>query len=117
MPITMNQYQSLAQRTAQSDHPLMMRKAIAALGLAGEAGEAADLIKKEVGHGHPPDRERIARELGDVLWYVAEVAACYGLTLGEVAHGNVIKLVERYPDGFTTAASLARVDTKKGAVT
>jgi NTP pyrophosphatase (non-canonical NTP hydrolase) len=79
-----------------------------ALGLAGEAGEVADLIKKGIGHGHDVPLDKLTSELGDVLWYVAAVAKCYGLTLEEVAMYNVAKLRKRYPDGFTHQASLFR---------
>ncbi len=49
------------------------------LGLVGEAGEVADLIKKVEGHGHKPDREKLIKELGDVLWYVAVLHHALGL--------------------------------------
>lgn len=81
-----------------------------ALGLCGEAGEVADLIKKELYHGHPADVAKIKSELGDVLWYVAALCRCYGLTLTDVAEQNIAKLEARYPAGFSTAASIARVD-------
>lgn len=107
---TMTEYQIEAMRSAAPYPTDDMTKAIRALGIAGEAGEFADLVKKEVGHGHPVDRTKIAKELGDVLWYVATLADAYGLTLDEVARGNIAKLRSRYPEGFTSEASLARVD-------
>lgn len=79
-----------------------------ALGVAGEAGEVADLVKKHIGHGHPLDREKLSKELGDVLWYVARMAATIGYDLAFIANQNIDKLTARYPDGFTTAASLNR---------
>lgn len=81
-----------------------------ALGIAGEAGEVADLIKKHLGHGHPLDAAKLEKELGDVLWYVAALARRCGLTLQGVAEANKQKLRARFPDGFSTEASLRRSD-------
>jgi len=162
-----------------------------ALGLAGEAGEVVDLLKKSWGHGHPLDVEKLKKELGDALWYVVALAlqfglpisaytqrrliddtgpehrgsrplliistvgrVCrmlesnwysggvgiseagfqkalvrdlkyiwdqleqlglqHGLTLGGILQANVDKLRLRYPDGFSTEASIARVDVVQG---
>lgn len=79
-----------------------------ALGIAGEAGEVADIIKKHVGHGHELDRAKLTRELGDVLWYVAALAHDIGVDLSTVARENVEKLKTRYPDGFSQERSINR---------
>lgn len=81
-----------------------------AMGLAGEAGEVADYLKKVYGHGHPIDREKVKKELGDVRWYGAVLAAAFGFTEEEIEQANVAKLRARYPDGFTVAGSLERKD-------
>ena len=69
------------------------------LGLCGEAGEVAEKIKKMVrddaGVLSPERREALAKELGDVLWYVAQLATEAGLDLDEVAAGNLDKLLSR----------------------
>ena len=69
------------------------------LGLVGEAGETADKIKKIIrdknGHVSEEDREAIIKELGDVLWYVANVARYLDAPLSEVAEGNIKKLSGR----------------------
>ncbi|QSQ14068.1 nucleoside triphosphate pyrophosphohydrolase family protein [Myxococcus landrumensis] len=109
----LNEYQLAALRTASIDNerPLdALGLARDALGLTGEAGECADLVKKHVGHGHALDKEKAAKELGDTLWYVAVIAARLGYTLETVAQMNVDKLRKRYPEGFSSAASIARVD-------
>lgn len=69
------------------------------LGLAGEAGEAADKVKKILrdkgGYASEEDRAALVKELGDVLWYVANVARYLGVPLSEVAEGNIEKLSSR----------------------
>lgn len=96
-------YQRLTRRTA-GDTSL----AVLALGIAGEAGEVADTVKKHVGHGHPLDFDHLAEELGDLLWYVAALADAVGASLSDIANFNVEKLRRRYPDGFSTERSLNR---------
>ena len=83
------------------------------LGIAGEAGEVADLAKKQVFHAHPWNTDvadKLEKELGDVLWYVAATADSIGVTLDEVATMNVEKLRARYPAGFDPERSKNRVD-------
>ncbi len=106
--MNMDDYQALAATTANQDLDKGQLLANMALGLAGEAGEAADLIKKHLFHGHPLNEERLVKELGDVLWYVAMMARALGRPLGEVAEINVAKLKERYPEGFSVGRSLER---------
>jgi len=79
------------------------------LGLSGEAGEFADLMKKAHGHGHELDKNKAAKELGDVLWYVSVLAKSLGFTLSEIATMNVVKLMNRYPNGFTVEDSKRHV--------
>jgi NTP pyrophosphatase (non-canonical NTP hydrolase) len=79
-------------------------------GLAGESGEVADLIKKQIGHGHDLDKDKLTKELGDVLWYLSQVAQQYEISLSTVATANIEKLRKRYPDGFTEAASKNRTE-------
>lgn len=71
----------------------------AAIGMCGEAGEVSELVKKYEYHGHAVDTEHLARELGDVLWYVAYMADLFGYSLGKIMVMNQEKLAKRYPDG------------------
>lgn len=106
----LDEYQRAAMRTTIHGRGAAGPQALAwnALGVAGEAGEVADLIKKHVGHGHALDRAKLTRELGDVLWYVAALAHDIGVDLSEVAAVNVEKLKARYPDGWDPARSQNR---------
>lgn len=101
MAMTLDEYQRLALRTKAPHNTLEC----AALGLAGESGEFADLIKKHVYHSHPLDRLKAAKEIGDVLWYCALAADVLGITLDDVAQMNVDKLAKRYPEGFSVERS------------
>lgn len=75
------------------------------------AGKTVDYLKKVVFHSHPLDKEKVKKELGDVLWYCALVAESCGLSLNDVAQANVTKLRARYTEGFTIAESLSRKPT------
>ncbi|MGD7007602.1 nucleoside triphosphate pyrophosphohydrolase family protein [Metabacillus sp. 84] len=101
-----NEYQELAGRTANKH---INEKLNYALGVTGEAGEIADLIKKSEFHGHEMNRGELAKEIGDVLWYLSQLASVYDLDLGRVAEKNIEKLKRRYPEGFSEEASVNRV--------
>ena len=85
-----------------------------ALGLAGEAGEVANYLKKTTFHGHVLEKAVLVEELGDVLWYVAMLMANEGITFDEVASANISKLQARYPQGFSVEASLHRPEVSHG---
>lgn len=104
----LNEYQSLASRTANSQQPLPLQLANYALGLTGEAGEVADIIKKGVFHGHSMDKHEIEKEIGDVLWYVANLCELLHIELDNVAIKNLDKLRKRYPQGFSQNDSINR---------
>lgn len=110
----LDEYQALAARTSQPDQPIRDRLAMACLGLAGETGEVVDIAKKALFHGHQIDHAKLGKELGDVLWYVAEAATTLGLSLEDIARGNIAKLRARYPEGFSSEASQRRVDVTEG---
>lgn len=124
----LNDYQEKALRTWNTDNSSEHRLQNVALGLAGEAGEVADMVKKAVHHGHglkyykigigePKSKEvyiqDVAKELGDILYYVSVGAEELGYTLQEIAEININKLAKRYPEGFSVEASINRVDTKE----
>lgn len=104
----LNEYQELAQRTARQDISRVDHLLNGVLGLAGEAGECADLVKKQWFQDGRAITNDMIDELGDVLWYIAETAAALGVTLEEVAQHNVDKLRKRYPEGFDADRSLHR---------
>ncbi len=110
-----NEFQSLAARTL-IDRPgfeipdVEIMAVWDALGLAGEAGEVADLVKKGIFHRHGLDLPKLEEELGDILWYIAALCTTLGLDLSAIMWANIEKLKVRYPNGFTSEDSLRRVD-------
>jgi NTP pyrophosphatase (non-canonical NTP hydrolase) len=103
-----DEYQDLAGRTSPPDRPALEKLTNGALGLGGEAGEVVEIVKKHRYHGHALDADAVAKELGDVLWYVAEICTATGLSMGDVARKNVDKLRDRYPEGFSENRSRER---------
>ena len=71
----------------------------AALGLCGEAGEVAEKVKKHYRHGTELDGEAVAKELGDILWYIASMSDCLGFSLDDIARMNIEKLSSRQERG------------------
>lgn len=106
--MTINEYQQAALRTAPEDLGFTNGLLNGLMGLNGEAGEAIDLLKKHLFQGHKLDTYHMAKELGDVAWYLAVTAYTLGYPLEEIFQMNVDKLRERYPDGFDTIASQYR---------
>lgn len=103
------EYQEAAQRTSNT-HTSDAKIENGLLGLAGEVGELCDLWKKHRYQGHGFDRGHMISELGDVLWYVVELACGLNASLDVVAHTNIIKLKARYPEGFSPEKSMHRAE-------
>ena len=111
--MTVNEYQKLAMTTL---NPQLDKKDVlinSVMGLCGESGEAIDLVKKWLAQGHELDRERLAKELGDIAWYLAEAATALDLQLDDILQANIEKLKKRYPQGFETSRSLQRAEGDK----
>lgn len=107
--MTGNEYQKLAMVTL---NPTLDKKDVlinGVMGLCGESGEAIDIVKKHLAQGHELDRERLAKELGDIAWYLAETAMAIGYELDDIFQMNIEKLKKRYPEGFSAERSIDRV--------
>lgn len=106
--MTGSEYQQAALRTwNDSDMPYAMLTN-GVMGLCGESGECADMVKKFLFQGHELNREDLAHELGDVAWYLAVTAKAIGYDLDAVFLMNIEKLKRRYPNGFTVEDSVHR---------
>ena len=106
--MTINEYQRLAMKTL---NPELDKKDVlinGVMGLCGESGEAIDIVKKWLAQGHELDREKLAKELGDIAWYLAETAYALEIPLEEIFRGNIEKLAKRYPEGFSAQRSVER---------
>ena len=103
-----NEYQKLAMKTL---NPKLDKKDVlinSVMGLCGESGEAIDIVKKWMAHGHELDREHLIKELGDIAWYLAEAATALDVTLEDVLQANIEKLKKRFPEGFDENRSKER---------
>ena len=108
--MTVNEYQRLAMTTL---NPALDKKDVlinGVMGLCGESGEAIDIVKKWLAQGHELDKEKLAKELGDIAWYLAETATALDLKLEDVFEANIQKLKKRYPEEFDTQRSIHRVE-------
>lgn len=105
--MTGDEYQSLAQRTMQLDRDSKDICLHALHGLASEVGEIHGIYQK-IYQGHEFDREHLFSEIGDLLWFIAELVTVNSGFLDDVMAGNIEKLRKRYPNGFETDRSVHR---------
>ena len=108
--MTIHDYQKLAMTTL---NPALNKKDVlinGVMGLCGESGEAIDIVKKWLAQGHELDKERLAKELGDICWYLAETATALDLSLEDIMAANIEKLKKRYPEGFNAERSIHRTE-------
>lgn len=106
--MTINEYQKLALRTKNPKLNSIKLLQNGVMGLNGEAGECIDLVKKHLFQDHELDVEHLAKELGDVAWYLAISANAIGYDLETILQMNVDKLKARYPEGFDLGMSVHR---------
>lgn len=97
--MTFDEYQKVALTTAHNHPDSLMDKTVWAMGVAGEAGEVVEKWKKIVAYKEgvvsDEDLAELAKELGDVVWYIAVMANSLGLSFDDVMQRNVTKLADR----------------------
>lgn len=103
--MNMNEYQTQAAKTAI--YPASVQVLYPTLGLAGEAGEVANKVKKIVRDGKL-DKEAIGSEIGDCLWYIAAICKDLGLKMEDVAQANLDKLRQRQERGTLSGSGDTR---------
>jgi NTP pyrophosphatase (non-canonical NTP hydrolase) len=107
-------YREAIERTMNNELSEAEKLSMLALGLAGEAGEIVDQIKKHVYHGHELDREELIKEMGDYCWYFFHLMNHFSISEEEVFMKNVMKLQKRYSKGFSQEESKNRIEYKEG---
>ena len=105
--MTFNEYQELARRTQNEDLAYDQRRYHALHGLVSEVGEIHGLYQK-LYQGHVLNLNDLEKEVGDLLWFVAELCDVYHWNMGDVATENIEKLRKRYPEGFDADRSVHR---------
>ena len=106
--MTINEYQQMALRTESPTTTITDRMLQGAMGLCGESGEYIDILKKHMFQGHDLDKEHMAKELGDIAWYLAVSADAIDYDLETIFKMNIDKLKARYPEGFEVSKSTDR---------
>lgn len=104
------EFQELSKRTFNFNVDYDKQLLNCCLGIHGESGEVADVIKKSVFQGHEMNVNHIEEELGDVLFYIVNLASVLNLEMENILESNYLKLKTRYPNGFNTKDSIKRVD-------
>ena len=104
-----NEYQKLAMLTLNKELDKKDILINSVMGLCGESGEAIDIVKKWLAQGHELDKDHLAKELGDIAWYLAEAATALDLSLEDILQANIDKLKKRYPEGFDIQKLLVRL--------
>ena len=108
---TFDEYQELARRTQNPNLTVKDRRLHALHGLAGEVGEIHSLYQKAY-QGHAILREDLLTEVGDLLWFIAELCDVENAFMSDVAWANIEKLRERYPEGFSAERSRERYEAQ-----
>ncbi len=99
-------YQEAAALTAGEHADPKLQIANYVMGLAGESGELIDALKKQLFHGRPASKAHLESEIGDVLWYLSNLARVLNIDLERAAENNLVKLRRRYPDGFVKGGGI-----------
>ena len=108
--MTGNEYQQLASRTIRQDMSKVEQEYHALHGMVGEIGELHSIYQKKYqGHKEINEEHRM-KEVGDLLWFIAEYCTAWGWYLDDIMQMNIDKLKARYPDGFEAERSLHRAE-------
>ena len=107
MSMTMNMYQGFAARTINPELDAAEQRLHALHGMVGEIGEMHSIYQK-LYQGHKFDEEHMKKELGDLLWFIAEYCTGMNWNMDEIAAMNIDKLRARFPERFDPDKSLHR---------
>ena len=105
--MTFTEYQVAASRTIDTGMSFKDMEDHALHGMVSELGEIHGAYQK-VHQKHEIDVQHLKKEVGDLLWFIAEFCTACEWSMDEVASLNIQKLLERYPNGFEAERSLHR---------
>ena len=105
-------YQLKAERTVDGTLSAKENLCNLTLGLNGECGEVTELIKKHLFHDHKIEQKKLIEEIGDVMWYLTNIATFFKIPMTYILDENIKKLEERYPEGFSKEKSINRKEYK-----
>jgi NTP pyrophosphatase (non-canonical NTP hydrolase) len=107
-------WEEYLKESARTDHPSFHRVspqiAHALIGISSESGELLNTLKRSLFYGVALDSGNIREEVGDIMWYIAQLLRAYGWDLNEILDENIEKLKIRYPHQFTQTDAIERKD-------
>lgn len=103
------EFQAKSVRTVNKNLTTEQLMSNMCMGMSGETGEVIDVIKKHLYQGHTLDMEHLKEEIGDVMFYIVNLATVLNLDMQDILKCNIEKLEKRYPEGFEINKSVERV--------
>lgn len=113
--MTPTQYQERAARTINKRNNILEQRQHALFGMASEVGEIHGIFQKQY-QGHSIDYTELKKEVGDLLWFIAEFCTASGWNMEDIMQMNLDKLEGRYPDGFEEKRSVERPEYIQGTI-
>lgn len=102
------EFQRLSTRTLNKELNKEQQVSNMIFGANGELGEVTDILKKHLYQGHRIDKQHLAEEIGDTLFYIVNLCTVYNLDVEDILQKNVDKLRKRFPNGFEADRSINR---------
>lgn len=102
------EFQRVSTRTLNKELSKEQQVSNMIFGANGELGEVTDILKKHLYQGHRINKQHLAEEIGDALFYIVNLCTLYNLDVEDILQGNVDKLKKRFPEGFDAERSINR---------
>lgn len=102
------EFQRVSTRTLNKELSKEQQVSNMIFGANGELGEVTDILKKHLYQGHRIDKQHLAEEIGDTLFYIVNLCTIYNLDVEDILQANVDKLKKRFPNGFESNRSINR---------
>ena len=108
MKMNIRDYQTLSVRTMNKELTKEQQISNMVFGANGELGEVTDILKKYLYQGPRLNKQHLAEEIGDTLFYIVNLCTLFNLDIEDILQGNVDKLRKRFPNGFEVDRSINR---------